>query len=272
MLFQHLLGRALGEATGVHPRRASRFEVESPIAVMDVHSTPDAPRGVSRPGPEPAGHAPTAERILPPTERLIVERHRETRVEPVFAAPQTRTAVPEAPAAVSSATINSEPFENVPIHRPTPEAPVRKDQTTPLAERMVIRSEQKETRVEHHSIETRLERLRQEVQREQVTVIEKAAAISAAPPEVPSTPAPIPPVAPPERFLLAPATQPARPVAAELRPMAPAATTPDPAPEVHITIGRLEIRTSSPASNQSRSVARDSRPSLSDYLRKREGA
>jgi hypothetical protein len=273
MFLHHLIERALGDAAVIAPRRASRFE----------------PAGVEpEPKSAPLASAGRAAATLPVEPASPVA---EPRV--VYRVEQVKTGTPEHVESFQPPTIAPrelrEPAVGPPIPRqgkplslevevPQPRTPAaqllpppieRRTQSPPARPETIVR-ERVEGRVETHTIERRLERLseshvehveRVETRIERHLSTGKAHESSAAEARPKSTPI-VPSVRQqplPRQAIVQPPT--ARP-------------EPSPAPTIHVTIGRVEVRAQAPAVAERAPKPRSGQPKLGleEYLQRRERA
>lgn len=271
MFLGNLIQRTFGEATGIAPRRASRFEPENDVLEPAIVET-----ATEAPGPvrEPVSPAPRPLETPPPPRLLEQTELIAGQAPPLeFSPPPAR-----------SAAINLAPSVEVPPPRPAPVTPppaerlgLRRDlpppplpppphftpAQAPPVERQtetVIR-ETSETRVESQTIERRLESLVREVER-----TEESRTMLLVPSKTESAAPPVPLAS---RTVIVPSASrslPSRLVPVELPAAAPAS------PVVHVTIGRVEVRAAAPAPTPKDQRAREPRLNLEDYLRRREKA
>jgi len=271
MFLGDLIQRTLGEATGIAPRRASRFEpdndalgaatVEAPASAPAPARDTISPTPLPRPSPAPPRDVETefVEREAPfvvpqqPPEypaAAAAERTAEMpppRIAPAPPLPPERLAARREPS-VSLPSVRSG-------HTPVQPPPVERHSET------IVR-EISETRVESRTIERRLESLVRETER---TEESHTTLLVPAKPDA----AVAPPPSPEARTVIVPSAArsvPSKPVPVELPAAAPAA------PVVHVTIGRVEVRAAAPAPAPREPRPREPRLNLEDYLRRRERA
>lgn len=272
MFLGHLLERALGDAPGIAPRRASRFEPDGDApelaAVETAAGTPAPARDTLAP---PTPQAPSQR--PGPVETLLIERRAErpqTAPSPIPHAPLVVERAVEQPS-VRLAPVRETRPELAPRREPAPEHESEPSRLTPAAPPIerhteTILRETAETRIESRTIERRLESLVREIQRiEEVRTILPAPAA-----EPPQTAAPARSPSPEPRNVVVPA---AATRGAAPRPVLMEAASPAPAaPVVQVTIGRVEVRAAAPPAAQHKPRAREPRLDLEDYLRQRERA
>lgn len=287
MYLDHLIDVALAQAPAVEPRRVSRFEPAA-VPLLEQDATAADTGGFRG--------------DLPPAAALTRERDRQA--EPIVApvrnaaiprgtVPGGRTADPEP--AVSRMAGRPEQPAPVPAH-----SPARASEPVPTVARVEPRVETQTpaAREIHHLTErtevvpraARTVPTARAVVRERELVREIETRVATEPPidvslEVARALAALPrPVASsPAAVILAPSPQPRREPTqpASIRDVAPrhsassrrveASNARVVEPHVHVTIGRVEVRATTPSPRAPRRRADGPRQGLADYLQRREG-
>jgi hypothetical protein len=274
MFLGDLIERALGETTGIAPRRASRFEPDAeapqPAVTESAEAAPARGREVIPPPltPEASSEFPSrlepiiVERRMPPAESVPSPNWPKVTVAEKAGEPSPAAAPPPSsePSGERAAPRSEPPAAAAPPSRLAP-LPVP---TAELRTETVVR-EKTEVRVESRTIERRLESLVRQIERAEemrTTVLVPSEDRPAIPPAAPQPPLP--------RSVVVPAvttkSAPLKPVLLEPSGPAPAA------PVVHVTIGRVEVRAAAPAPAQRKPRPSEPRLDLEAYLRRREGA
>jgi hypothetical protein len=269
MFLGDLIQRTLGEAATIAPRRPSRFEpTAEPSELVTTELAGEPPAGRREtipPAPATSQDAPAPERIETRIVERVVAPPRDTADRPKILTPQSS----EQPIPVTAAPTIEARNEPPPEHRepvtapaPSPARPV----STPEAEpsRQTIIREKVETHFETRTIERRLESLVRESKVERVeefhTLTVSPAREALHPPVLPRSESP--------RIIIVPQTK----QALVARPLLMEAPEPTPAPVVQVTIGRVEVRATTPAAIKPAARNREPKLDLEGYLQRRERA
>jgi hypothetical protein len=271
MFLHRLIERTLGEAPVIAPRRASRFEPAGPGAEPYVATLKAAEREtVTAAGPP----APVLEpRVVHHVQRIEpgIPRHTVSAQRPPIVPREVRASAIEPPVPPQMTQLS--PRADMPPSPAATAPPVtvlvdRRTEASPLPRETIVR-ERIERSVETQTIERQLEHL-QESRIERVerfeSTIERRPSVAARPPspaDARPQSTPVLPSAPEQPSL--------RPAIVQPRVASP---EPTPAPTIHVTIGRVEVRTSTPTAPERASKPRSREPKLGleEYLKQRERA
>lgn len=276
MFLNDLIQRTLGETPAIAPRRASRFEAAAEPLESAVEVEAPAPRPEA---PPPTGMPDAPPPLFERRETRIVERLRmPAPQDPVRIVPEQR-AVPPAPeqTATPDRSVAASPADTAIAAPDSPRdagaaaVPVSAKLSEPARAATMHSLETRtreihETRVEVETIEQRLESLVRERTVERVEQIGTRLVMPSREP-LPSTPRAAREAE--RRQIIEPGMRLARPT---LRPPMEM-PGPEPSTEVHITIGRVEVKAAAPVPPRQPARSREPRPlktGLEDYLERRE--
>lgn len=274
MFLGDLIERTFGETAMIAPRRASRFEPSAgPVEPVTMEAVEDRPSprlapfpspATATPGEQPAGRIEThvlaspLARPVPPPDTPRIFTVEKTVAPMVSSAAAPLQFVSERPAERRETQPAVIPYANRPMN------PITRETLRETSKETVIR-EMAETRVESRTIERRLESLvrEREIDRIGRNGVQAPQNVPKPAPETRATPA-----VTPRRTVLIPETK--QMGAPEPSPME--AALPVESTVVQVTIGRVEIRASAPASARQMPRSREPKLGLEDYLRRRERA
>ncbi len=269
MFLDHLIERTLGTASAISPRRVSRFEPAA-VEAETIETSPSSERVAA---PMPAVAPPTPERhVIDRVERVetrIIERPETAERVPTLPHEESTPAAQPVSAQGPQPIVVPSAVVAVPVNVLLPTNEPRVD--TPPAVRESVVHDRVESRVEAQTIERRLEQLRESHVEHVERVdsrIERYPEIVERPRDPSAVVEPRPPAAP-----VIPQVRSQPPVRpAVVQTIAARAEAP-PAPTVHVTIGRVEVRAQAPSSQRTpQPRSREPKLGLEEYLQRRERA
>lgn len=272
MFLEHLIRRALGEASGIAPRRLSRFEPDTadrqPPMTESFEAAPARAHTASPPAQAPQVPLDAPGRMQTFVVERAAERH-ETAASPTRSAAIAidRLAEPAPPRLVPP--LEARPAPVAPRRDPAPAVahesarPVSDAKPTIEHHSQTIIRETAETRLEGRIIERRLESLVRQIEHPK-----EFRSTGPTPVETRSTAAPVQSTRARTVVVAAQTSRSAtpRPTGLEAHAAAPVA------PTVHVSIGRVEVRAAAPAAAPPKSHRSAPRLNLEDYLLRRERA